>query len=210
MLLLWAIVLGLLAGGIRAAYHRCGLNVPNLRLIWLVPLAFFPQWLVFFWPPTRSATSIEVASLTLVGSQLLLLVFAWYNRKASGFWLLGLGLFLNLLVIALNGGLMPIAPETMIQLAPPGTPALEMFPPGSRLGTTKDVVLHREETRLWWLSDALLFPQWFPLRFAYSVGDVLIAMGILWLLWQAGRGSQVPEKFSIVPTNEAREKGDNC
>ena len=186
MLLLWAVVAGLLVGGARAAIQRRPLNIPDLRLIWLVPVAFFPQWLVFFWPRTREHTSLEVAIIALVGSQLLLLVFAWFNRTKPGFWLLGIGLLLNLIVITLNGGMMPITPETMTHLAPPGTPALEMFPPGSRLGTTKDIVLYREDTRVWWLSDVFLFPQWVPLRFAFSIGDLWIALGIIWLLWQAG------------------------
>ena len=186
MLLSWAVVVGLIVGGIRAVYNRRWLEIPDLRLIWLVPIAFLPQWLVFYWPRTRSATSLEIAVIALVSSQLLLFIFAWYNRTKPGFWLLGLGLLLNLVVIILNGGMMPITPETMTQLAPPGTPAIEMFPPGTRLGTTKDIVLYREDTRLWWLSDVFLFPEWFPLRFAYSVGDALIALGIIWLLWQAG------------------------
>lgn len=186
MLLFWAVVVGLIVGGIRAVYNRRWLEIPDLRLIWLVPIAFLPQWLVFYWPRTRSATSLEIAVIALVSSQLLLFIFAWYNRTKPGFWLLGLGLLLNFVVIILNGGMMPITPETMTQLAPPGTPAIEMFPPGTRLGTTKDIVLYREDTRLWWLSDVFLFPEWFPLRFAYSVGDALIALGIIWLLWQAG------------------------
>lgn len=186
MLLLWAVALGVVLGSARAIYHRRGLTPPDLRLVWLVPIAFIPQWLVFFWPRTRTAATTEMAIGALVGSQLLLLIFAGSNRKQPGFWLLGLGLVLNLIVIIANGGLMPISPETVARIAPAGTPTESLFPPGSRLGTTKDVVLLTEETRLWWLSDALLFPRWFPLQFAYSIGDVLVAMGIIWAFWQSG------------------------
>jgi len=43
---------------------------------------------------------------------ILLLVFCWINRRVTGVWLLALGLTLNLLVIAANGGFMSISPQT--------------------------------------------------------------------------------------------------
>jgi len=132
-----------------------------------------------------------MAIAALVGSQMLLLLFVWCNRAHPGFWLLGLGLVMNLTVIVLNGGLMPISPETVVRIAPPGTPVDALFPPGTRLGTTKDIVLETQDTRLWWLSDILLFPTWFPMpQFAYSVGDVLIAAGVIQLLWRSGGRQQ--------------------
>ena len=64
--------------------------------------------------------SEDLAAAILVSSQVLLLVFAWFNRDQPGLWALDLGLALNLLVIVLNGGLMPISPETVARLAPEG------------------------------------------------------------------------------------------
>ncbi len=132
--------------------------------------------------------SVKAVAVGLVVSQLLLLLFVWANRRLPGFWLLGLGLALNLLVILLNGGLMPIAPETVTYLFPE-IPA-EKWEPGQRLGTTKDVVLPRELTRLWFLSDWLVTPKWMPYRMAFSPGDVLIAWGAFWLLWSLGGKNQ--------------------
>jgi hypothetical protein len=53
-----------------------------------------------------------------VDTQELLLSFAWWYCQEAGSWLLALGLALNLLVIATNGGLMPISPHMVAKLAP--------------------------------------------------------------------------------------------
>lgn len=193
MILLLAIVAGLLAGLARARYGGRHLQPPNLRLFWLVPAAFLPQWLAFYLPVTRRLVADNLAVVALVSSQALLLVFAWFNRKQPGFWALGIGLALNLLVITLNGGLMPISPEVVLQLLPDTPP--DAWQVGDRLG--RSIVLPVTATRLWWLSDHLLTPAWFPYRKALSVGDVLIAGGAFWLLWSWGESK----------TNDRQEKG---
>jgi hypothetical protein len=180
VILLLAVVAGLLAGQVRAWRGRRRLMPPSLRLVWLVLLAFSPQWFAFYLPATRRLIPDGLAAVALVSSQALLLVFAWFNRDRPGFWALGLGLALNLLVIALNGGLMPISPETVARLAPKALP--EAWQVGSRLGISKDVILPVAATRLWWLSDRFLLPAWFPYRVAFSLGDVFIASGAFWLL----------------------------
>lgn len=183
MLLLLSIIIGIVLGIARALISGRAFVVPELRMIWLVFIGFLPQFFVFFWTVTRELiTDNRIAAAALVSSQLLLLVFAVVNRKQPGFWLLGIGLLLNLVVILANGGLMPITPEVLAELAPPGEPTEILFPPGSRLGTTKDIVIEAEDTILWPLSDIFLFPESIPLRFAFSVGDVLIGVGVLKLL----------------------------
>ncbi len=188
MILLVAILAGLLAGQARAWLGGRGLSPPSLRLVWLVPLAFLPQWLCFYLPATRRLIAGDLAAAALVGSQAILLVFAWFNRRQAGFWALGLGLALNLLVIALNGGLMPISPETVARLAPDAPPGTWQI--GGRLGTGKDLVLPVAAMCLPWLSDRFLLPGWLPYRVAFSLGDVLIAFGAFWLLWTLGGDCQ--------------------
>jgi hypothetical protein len=152
--------------------------------MWLVIVAVIPQLLAFFVPATSKFFSREASSVVLVVSQIALLVFVWANRHQRAFWILGLGLVFNLAAIVGNGGLMPISPATLGQLVPERP--IESWPPGERLGHTKDVVLPEAQMRLPWLADRFVTPSWYPQPSAYSLGDVLIAIGVFVLFWQAG------------------------
>jgi len=89
------------------------------------------------------------------------------------YWLAA-GVALNLLVIVANGGFMPIAPEALVQAGiVESTQSVTLY---SRRPASKGVVLPREETALWWLSDIIALR--FPIRNVISIGDILIAVGI--------------------------------
>ncbi len=190
MILLLAVAAGLVASLARAKIKNRHLRPPELDLVWLVPLAFLPQWLAFHLPATRRLTTDTPAATVLVTSQALLLVFAWCNRKQPGFGSMGTGLALNLMVIILNGGLMPVSPEVVTELLPDSSP--DTWQVGERIGW--NIILPVSATRLWWLTDWLLMPAWFPYRKALSIGDVLIAVGAFWLLWASGESKRGREK----------------
>ena len=194
MILVLAIAAGWLSGLVRSRIIRKPYRVPELSRIWLVLVAVFPQLLIFHIPYTAGWFSTPWASAVLVISQLVLLCFVWFNRDLIGFRILGLGLILNLVVILLNGGLMPLAPETA-QAIFPETP-LSAWQIGSRPGRSKNVILRFEDTRLAWLSDAVLLPEWFPWIRALSPGDLLIALGVFWLLAIEGPDKRTPQDNS--------------
>jgi hypothetical protein len=179
-ILLAAVAAGLAAGLLRAGIAGRPFSPPDLRGVWLAPTGFLLQVaaLQIGLPDER------ISAALLVGSLLTLLIFAWRNRRYAAFYWLGGGLLLNLAVMALNGGWMPISPETLARVytdLPAG--AVEL---GSRVGDSKNVALAAADTRLEWLADRFLLPERLPFRIAYSVGDVLIAIGAFWLLWQCG------------------------
>ena len=184
MILALAVILGLLAGWIRARFGKRKLQLPTLRHNWLVLVAVIPQILAFEIPATRSVIPDNYIPVILVVSQLLLLIFAWINLRQPGFVFLNLGLVLNLIVITLNGGWMPIRPEVVMKLAPDAPPGAWKI--GERMGTSKDRVISVSDIRLWQLSDRFLFPTWFPLQVAFSMGDVFIALGAFWFFWSLG------------------------
>ena len=184
MILVSGIIAGLIAGLCRSKWNQRKLNSLDLKYEWLVLIAFIPQFIAFQIPFTRSNLPLFWIKVFLVSSQALLLLFAWLNRKAPGFWLLGIGLLLNFIVITLNGGMMPISPvivEKYLADAPSGTWTI-----GERLGASKDIILPIAETRLWWLSDRFTLPDWMNYPVAYSLGDIFIWLGAFFLFWSLG------------------------
>ena len=185
MILLWGVAFGLLAGYLRSLRGGCTYQAPSVRGIAVVIVAFVPQFLAFYVPFTRTVTTDRIASVALVASLVLLLFFVWLNRRTPAFWLMGAGLLLNLLVIVANGGLMPISPDTIQRLAPEMPAEMRMI--GSRLGSTKDIILSASDTRFEWLADRHATPPWYPQKVAFSFGDVLIAFGVFGLFLMAGK-----------------------
>jgi hypothetical protein len=186
MILALAVILGLIAALIR---HRGSLASRlagiSLRSAWLVLLALAMQYPLLR-APFGSTQQVAVQQSLFLFSHLLLLVFVWQNRRLPPIWIVGLGVLCNLLVILANGGLMPISPETLLRINPGSS--LSQWPTGFHYGYSKDVILLRSGTNLWFLSDVLVIPAPFPWPSAFSVGDLLIAVGIV-LLLQAPRTS---------------------
>ena len=194
MILLTAIIAGLLFGLVRSRVGRNHYQPPVLVHTWLVVIAVLPQVFAFYYAPVARLTPAWLASVCLIVSLFGLLVFVGLNLGRPGIWLLGLGLVLNLIVIVLNGGLMPISPAVGVRLfTDHPVQALET---GLRLAWSKDIVLARSDTVLWWFSDCFLLPRWFPVQIAFSIGDVLVALGAFWLLWSAGSPVQEKPKTS--------------
>ncbi|MBN1148379.1 MAG: DUF5317 domain-containing protein [Anaerolineales bacterium] len=184
MILLLAVLAGALAGLARARCGGCCFQLGVQSHVWLIFLSVFIQGLAFYFPPTRGRMPDQLAACFLISSQIGLLMFVWLNRKQPGLSILGAGLVLNLLVIVANGGLMPISPEVAHQLVP--TRPVDAWETGVRFGWSKDILLAKTDTFLWWLSDCLVSPPWFLSRVAFSPGDVLVAIGAFWFFWVRG------------------------
>lgn len=197
MILVLGIAAGFLAGLARSWISGKPYQLPQFAHAWLVVAAVLPQLLIFQIPATSGWFSDAWASAVLIGSQLILLAFLWLNRHHGGVWILGVGVALNLLVISLNGGLMPISPETLRDLFP--SVPMGNWQIGSRPGRSKNIILPFEDTRLAWLSDSILLPDWFPWTRALSPGDLVIVLGVIWILAVAAPRSD-PQEAPAHPT----------
>lgn len=192
MVLLVAVLAGLLVGMGAARWNGQPYQPPNLQFLWLVFLAFLPQFAILYLPGIRQQVSDSWSAVFLTISQLLLLGFAWLNRKLPGMLVLFIGATLNFTVMAANGGFMPISPQTASRLVP--QEILADIPTGSRFGV-KDILLEPETTRFEILADRFLPPVWSTYQVAFSLGDVFLAAGVFWLLVRPPQNKTDPKGF---------------
>jgi hypothetical protein len=180
MILAVAMLLSILVGFLRGG--RLG-ALTSLPVRWgaLAVGAFALQTFFIYQKPTlKVAGEWGWQEGAFLSSYVLLLLTAWANRRLPGMLLIGLGLLLNFAVMAVNGGWMPITPEALSKvglahLAP-------TLASGMRVYSSKDVILPRGETRLWFLSDIFVLAKPFPVPAVFCVGDIACALGALVLL----------------------------
>ncbi len=169
------IVLGILIGWLRGG-KISKIALKPIYLGFLVLTAFLLQSLLNYGAARLGLTAPAVYYLRLL-SFLMLLIFIYANRERPGLPLAGAGVFLNLLVIALNDGTMPVSPKGM-------TPHQvdTLMTGGSALHA-----LITAETKLAFLGDVL------PLAYkgqSISIGDVLISLGLLYFFQRSMRNKK--------------------
>jgi uncharacterized membrane protein len=183
MLYLVAIVLGVLLGIVFKGKLSNLLNI-KFEKIWIAIMAFVAQTLL----RVLTLNGLEIVSryglivhCTVYG---LLLVGFWFNRHYAGMCIIGLGCFSNALVMALNGGKMPVSVEALAKAQMTG---MENILQSGMDG--KHVILD-ESTRLYFLADIINLPPVLGVLMpVVSIGDLIIAAGIFILAFCGVRGS---------------------
>lgn len=112
--------------------------------------------------------------ILMVVSYLFLAAFVAANVRRLGIAVIGIGLALNFIPIAVNGGLMPITPETMLKTG--SIP--EDVRPGDWVPHSKDVLRERDDVNAYFLSDRLVWDDFSPVR-AFSIGDIVLLAGLV-------------------------------
>jgi len=166
-----SLIVALLRGG-----SLLRLGQLHVRHAYLILLGLALQ--LFIFSPLGAHWESWMGYLYLVSLALLLLAVA-LNRDLPGIRHLGFGLFSNLLVIAANGGLMPISIEAARRAG--------LFDVISALQTTgrhRHVALMGEGTKLWFLGDTIVLGYPLPSAKVFSPGDILVALGaFIFLQW---------------------------
>ncbi len=182
MFLLLALLCGIIVGWTRGGSLVKLAQLP-LRCGWLILVAFSLQIFIFSPQFEGLGWSDRLGPVLYIASNLLLLLAAGLNLSLSGMKIFGLGLLLNFLVIATNGGYMPASPD---DLARAGL-AYEAELLRAKGHLTNATIL-TSETRLPFLADVLFLPSWLPLSNVFSIGDVFIGIGAFILALQAMQG----------------------
>ena len=171
------IVLVVLVASIAVALLRGGnlghLGTLNIRWRGVIILGFLIQVLAFssFWQDNSGTKSLT--QFAYLASLCLLLVALAANRHIPGVKLLTFGFLLNFIAIAANGGFMPASlsalQSTQLPLLQPG----QVWSNSIGMGV---------DTRLPFLGDIFAIPKQFPFSNVFSIGDILIALGAIYLI----------------------------
>lgn len=182
MFLLLAIVSGLIVGWARGGSWS-KLASLSLRCSWPIPIALLLQVVALSSQFEHLGWSDRFGPPLYVFSILLLLLAAGLNLSLVGMRILGLGLLLNFLVIAANGGYMPVSPDNLVRGG--------LFHQAELLrarGHFSNSTLLTNQTRLPFLADVFFIPVPLPLRSVFSPRDVFIAIGGFVLAMRAMQG----------------------
>jgi hypothetical protein len=174
-----AVLFGGAIGLIRGGHFG---NLARLTFRWsaLVLLALGLQIFVIYGPGRLDARPYSLSALLILSSYGLLMVAVAANWQMPGMLLLGLGAALNFLVILVNGGWMPVTAD---HLAVSGLiSASTALAPGQRVLYSKDLIVDSQEAHLRWLSDVFVIPRAGLLSMVFSTGDVLMMLGLFWLI----------------------------
>ena len=153
------VLVGLLTGGrierlSHWQFHWAWLAVPGLA----IQVVLFSTSVADAFPPGVGA-AIYVASTGMV------LIAVWRNLAVPGLAVVAIGAISNLAAVVANGGVMPTTVE-----------ALRTAGLASDAGFSNSAVL--VDPALAPLTDIFAIPAAFPLANVFSIGDVLIAVGL--------------------------------
>jgi hypothetical protein len=175
MLLALGVAAGLLSGG-----RMTNLATLRLRHVWLPLVAFGLQAVFILFIREPGAIPVWSRYFVVVVTSGAALWFLAVNSHLCGSRLLMAGAGLNAIVMLANGGFMPVTPAA---LASSGhTAFLFMLGDDQFVRRSKDIVLDKEDTHLWFLSDVLGVPAPMPFSSNFSPGDLLIGLGAAWLV----------------------------
>ena len=171
MFILYAVVIGLAIGlAVGGRLERLGRL--QFRWGWVFALGLAVQLVLFSAAVTERSASLGVP--IYVGSTLVVALVVAANYRIPGMPIVVLGAASNLAAILANGGYMP-ASET----------ALASLGKGGISGYSNSAIV--ADPRLPWLTDVFALPAWVPATNVFSVGDVLIGLGVVAVIVTAMR-----------------------
>lgn len=105
-------------------------------------------------------------------SYILLFIGIYHNRSQTAFRIIFVGVFLNFVVIMANGGQMPVSGEAMVSIG------LVDNMLSIKNGEVITHTLINDRTALRFLGDIFVLPKPYPRPKIFSIGDIIMALGI--------------------------------
>ena len=172
MFILYAIPAGMLVG-LAVGGRIQGLGTLQFRWPWVFMLGLAVQLVLFSDAVTERIGEAGVP--IYVGSTLAVAAVIAANLRIRGMAVVLAGAGSNLAAIIANGGYMPASAAAMASLgrSAKGGYSNSSFVPDPALP---------------WLTDIFALPRWLPFTNVFSVGDVLIGLGVVVIIVSAMRG----------------------
>jgi hypothetical protein len=166
IIILAVIAVALLRGGSLRNFAALQLRWPGLAIAGLAL-----QLLIF--TPFASAPVVAFATLPLYGASIALLAaFVALNWRVPGMALIGAGFVMNIVAVAANGGHMPVDPGAA-RLAGKYDALVADDPQVS-----KHIIGAADQVNFWLLTDVIGIPEQIPFAVVWSIGDVVLTLGI--------------------------------
>ena len=182
MFLFFAVIAAALAIAVLVGGDVRRLSQLRIRHIELLLAAFAVKVAVALLGTTHSHAAVTVGRpLNVIGAVLLLAV-VWFNRRIPGAVLFGAGLTLNLAAILAFGGRMPVL---LPHDADPNSAVLALL----RGGLDPLHVALEHPQGLWFIGDILTIPSIGGHSSLVSIGDLLMAAGVAWLIVRCSQRS---------------------
>jgi hypothetical protein len=146
----------------------------NLKWGWVFPLLLIVQLTVFMLQ-NNSEILGQLSGSIYILVYIIGLLFLFLNRKNPGFILIFIGVFLNFLVMVVNGGRMPVSVESAAVLDPGYIAALKesLYAKHTMLTST---------THLGFLGDVIPISDPYPRTQIISIGDIIMNIGIFFFI----------------------------
>lgn len=167
------VLLGLIVGLFRGGWRQGLIRFSQIHLIagWMFPVLLLVQFIIFY-AQEKWAWLASINGYLFMGIYAVGLIFLWLNRHHKGFNLILIGVLLNFVVMAVNGGRMPVSLSASEVLGPYYT---DMLKSGSVI--SKHYMMDAT-TRLSFLGDIIPLSKPYPRTQVISIGDVVMNFGM--------------------------------
>ncbi|WP_175640232.1 DUF5317 domain-containing protein [Metabacillus schmidteae] len=162
--LLLAILIGFIRGGSLKRFGEI-----TFKMGWVFPALLLFQFFIFYFQ-NKIEWIGEISHFSFMGVYVIGLIFLWINRFHAHFKFIFVGVLLNFIVMAVNGGRMPVSEEAALLLDP------------YYLDTLKNSLyakhtLATDSTIFAFLGDIIPLRPPYPREQVISIGDVVMNIG---------------------------------
>lgn len=183
MFILYAVLIGLLVGFLLGG-RPAGLADLHIRWSWVILGGLFVQVVLFSEPVSERIGALGPPIYMASTAAVIAAILA--NRAIKGMLVIAAGAACNLAAIVANGGYMPAGAQAAASLGGdphPSTYSNSTFIPDPALAP---------------LTDIFALPAWVPFANVFSIGDVIIGIGIALVIVSAMRSRPAGSTPSVA------------